>query len=74
MTGSRPRSPISTAPMPPIQRSAPTPAALADEAAAANGDIAQLVAIEDRFGFSSDLPGGQCGYSFASAERAIEHI
>jgi len=43
-------------------------AALADEAAAANGDIAQLVAIEDRFGFSSDLPGGQCGYSFASAE------
>ena len=43
-------------------------AALADEAAAANGDIAQLVGIEDRFGFSSDLPGGQCGYSFASAE------
>ena len=42
-------------------------ATLADEAAAANGDIAQLVAIEDRFGFSSDLPGGQCGYSFASA-------
>jgi len=41
--------------------------ALADEAAAANGDISQLVAIEDRFGFSSDLPGGQCGYSFASA-------
>ena len=43
-------------------------AALADEAAAAAGDIGQLVAIEDRFGFSSDLPGGQCGYSFASAE------
>jgi len=42
--------------------------ALAEEAAAANGDTAQLVAIEDRFGFSSDLPGGQCGYSFASAE------
>jgi hypothetical protein len=42
--------------------------ALADEAAAANGDISRLVAIEDRFGFSSDLPGGQCGYSFASAE------
>lgn len=42
--------------------------ALADEAANANGDISQLVAIEDRFGFSSDLPGGQCGYSFASAE------
>ena len=42
--------------------------ALADEAAAANGDISRLVAIEDRFGFSSDLPGGQCGISFASAE------
>ena len=43
-------------------------AALAEEAAAANSDIGQLVAIEDRFGFSSDLPGGQCGYSFAAAE------
>jgi hypothetical protein len=42
--------------------------ALAEEAAAANGDIGQLVAIEDRFGFSSALPGGECGYSFASAE------
>ena len=42
--------------------------ALADEAAAANGDIARLVAIDDRFGFSSDLPGGQCAISFASAE------
>jgi hypothetical protein len=41
--------------------------ALADEAASANGDISQLVAIEDRFGFASELPGGQCGYSFASA-------
>lgn len=41
--------------------------ALAEEAAAANGDIGQLVAIEDRFGFSSTLPGGECGYSFASA-------
>jgi len=41
--------------------------ALADEAAAANGNIGQLVAIEDRFGFSSDLPGGECGYDFASA-------
>jgi hypothetical protein len=43
-------------------------AALADEAATANGDIRQLVAIEDRLGFSSSLPGGQCDYSFASAE------
>jgi hypothetical protein len=41
---------------------------LADEAAAANGEIGRLVAIEDRFGFSSELPGGQCGISFASAE------
>ena len=43
-------------------------AAVAEDAAAANGDIGQLVAIEDRFGFSSDLPGGECGYSFAAAE------
>ena len=43
-------------------------AALAEEAAAANGDISLLVAIEDRFGFSSELPGGQCSISFASAE------
>ena len=43
--------------------------ALADEAAAANGDIRQLVAIEDRFGFSSTLPGGECSYTLASAER-----
>jgi hypothetical protein len=42
-------------------------ASLAEEAGAAAGDIGRLVAIEDRFGFSSDLPGGQCGYSFASA-------
>jgi hypothetical protein len=43
-------------------------ATLAEEAAAANGDIRQLVAIEDRLGFSPTLPGGECGYSFASAE------
>jgi len=43
-------------------------AALADEAATANGDIRQLVAIEDRLGFSPALPGGQCDYSFAAAE------
>ncbi len=42
-------------------------AALAEEAAAANGDIGQLVAIEDRLGFASPLPGGECGISFASA-------
>jgi len=42
-------------------------ASLADEAAAANGNVAQLVAIEDRFGFASELPGGQCELSFASA-------
>ena len=42
-------------------------AALAEEAAAANGDIGQLIALEDRFGFSSELPGGQCAVSFASA-------
>jgi len=36
-------------------------------AAAGDGDIPQLVALEHQFGFLSDLPGGQCGYSFASA-------
>lgn len=41
-------------------------AALAEEAAAANGDIRRLVAIEDRFGFTSALPGGQCTYTLAA--------
>jgi hypothetical protein len=45
-------------------------AALAEEAAAANGDIRELVAIEDRFGFSSILPGGECSYTLASADAA----
>jgi hypothetical protein len=44
---------------------------IADEAASANGDIRQLVAIEDRLGFSSTLPGGQCGVTFASAHETI---
>jgi hypothetical protein len=44
-------------------------AALAEEAAAANGDIGQLVALEDRLGFASALPGGQCTIDFAAAER-----
>ena len=35
-------------------------AVLAEEAAAANGDIDALVAIEDRLGFATPLPGGQC--------------
>jgi hypothetical protein len=43
-------------------------AATAQEAAAANGDIAQLVAIADRFGEVPELEGGQCTISFASAE------
>lgn len=42
-------------------------AVLAEEAAAANGDIDALVAIEDRLGFATPLPGGQCSVSFASA-------
>ena len=41
---------------------------LADEAAAANGDIDALVAIEDRLGFASPLEGGQCTISFAAME------
>lgn len=43
-------------------------AALADEAAAAQGDIRQLIAIEERLGFESDLPGGACNVTFASAD------
>ena len=43
-------------------------AAVADEAAAAAGDIAQLVTIAERFGAVPELPGGQCTISFASAE------
>jgi hypothetical protein len=41
-------------------------ALLAEEAAAANGDVDLLIAIEDRLGFVSALPGGQCSVSFAS--------
>ena len=44
-------------------------ALIAEDAASATGDIRQLVAIEDRLGFSSPLPGGQCGVSFASARE-----
>jgi hypothetical protein len=40
---------------------------LADEAAAANGEIGRLVAIEDRLGFVTPLPGGQCSVTFAAA-------
>lgn len=40
-------------------------ALLADEAASAGGDLQTLVAIEDRLGFASALPGGQCTVSFA---------
>ena len=42
---------------------------LAGEAADAAGDIDALVAIEDRLGFVSSLPGGQCTVSFAAARR-----
>ena len=42
---------------------------LAEEAADAAGDIDALVAIEDRLGFVSSLPGGQCTVSFAAARR-----
>lgn len=41
--------------------------ALAEEGAAAGGDVEQLVALEDRLGFVSPLPGGQCTIDFASA-------
>jgi hypothetical protein len=38
---------------------------LAEEAAEAGGDVDTLVAIEDRLGFVSALPGGQCTVTFA---------
>ena len=40
---------------------------VADEAAAAAGNVDALVALEDRFGFAPALPGGRCGITFASA-------
>lgn len=42
-------------------------AALADEAAAAAGDMSRLVMIADRFGETPDLPGGQCALNFAAS-------
>ena len=42
-------------------------ALVADEAAAAAGDVQRLVALEDRLGPPPALPGGQCGISFAVA-------
>lgn len=42
-------------------------ATIADEAAAAAGNVDALVALEDRFGFAPALPGGRCGVTFASA-------
>ncbi len=41
-------------------------AMIADEAAAAAGNVDALVALEDRFGFAPALPGGRCGVTFAS--------
>jgi hypothetical protein len=42
-------------------------ATVADEAAAAAGDVRQLVALDDRLGATPPLPGGQCPVSFAAA-------
>lgn len=42
-------------------------AMVAEEAAAAAGDIRLLVTIAHRLGDAPALPGGQCGISFASA-------
>jgi hypothetical protein len=41
-------------------------AAVAEQAAAAQGDIAQLLALADRAGAAPALPGGQCPVSFAA--------
>ena len=38
---------------------------LAEEAAAARGDIDALIGIADRLGFIAALPGGQCTVTFA---------
>jgi hypothetical protein len=43
-------------------------ATAAEEAAAAAGDIRQLVTIAHRLGDTPPLPGGECSISFASAE------
>ncbi len=42
-------------------------ATIAEEAAAAAGNVDALVALEDRFGFAPALPGGRCGVTFAAA-------
>jgi hypothetical protein len=47
-------------------------ASLAAEAVAADGDLDRLVQIEERFGPAPEVPGGQCGASFASVE-ALEY-
>ena len=47
-------------------------ALVADEAAAAAGDIGRLVGLADRFGFVAPLPGGRCGVTFAAAGAAME--
>jgi hypothetical protein len=41
-------------------------AAIAEEAAAAGGDIGQLIALADRTGETPALPGGQCPVTFAA--------
>lgn len=43
-------------------------AAVAKEAAAANGDIGRLLTIVQRMGPSPSLPGGECPVSFALAK------
>jgi hypothetical protein len=42
-------------------------ASVANEAAQAAGNTAELMAIADRFGFDSALPGGRCSVTFAAA-------
>lgn len=42
-------------------------AAVAEEGAAARGNVGRLLDIADRFGFGSALPGGRCGATFAAA-------
>ena len=77
MTGSQPRSPISTAPTRPIARSAATRRRSPRRRRMRGGDIRIVCStIADRFGIAPALPGGQCGISFASLQRGrtMSHI
>lgn len=47
-------------------------AALADDAAAAAGDIPRLIELADRIDSRPDLPGGRCPISFAATATTLD--